>query len=148
MPDEEFPVEEQEEQHIVNTFDSRPLVDVSGNPLEEGIRSLIRKRKVPHLKEIIDCLVDEWGGPRELAKALVETYKQAPAGSTTRSRILEKTISFMQIYADESGGEDEFDEDTLVAILVQEMQGGPPKIQLPQAGEAEGRGITFRPNGD
>lgn len=147
MPDEEFPIEEREEQQVVSSFDARPMVDMSGKPIEESIKKLINKRKIPHLKEIIDHLVDEWGGPREIAKALHETYTQAPAGSSTRSRILERVIAFMQIYADEDG-EDEFDDDTLVAILMQEMQGGPSQIHLPPAGTGEGRRLSFSPDRD
>lgn len=140
MSNEEFLIEDREDPQVVSPFDAPPRIDAAGNPIEEKIKNLIKRQKVPHLKEIIECLVDEWGGPREIAKALHQTYEQAPVGSTTRSRILEKVISFMQMFAEEDG-ESEFDDDTLVAIMMEQMQGVKPELHLPEAG-TKGRRLT------
>ena len=112
---DEFPLEETEEEQSVFPADA-----ASDEMLGEGIKKLISKKSAPHMKELVEDLIDDWGGPRQIARALHQTYQSAPPGSMTRSRILDRVISFMQTVK-EDDAENEFDDETLIAVIKQEM---------------------------
>jgi len=55
------------------------------------------KKRIPHIQEMIEALIDEWGGPRDLAAAFHDTYHHAKAGSVIRARLLENLIALMKM---------------------------------------------------
>lgn len=122
MEAEEFPLEELEEIAEEPLSSSvYPPDNKADELLGEGIKKLISKKSTPHMKELVEDLIDEWGGARQIAKALYQTYNAAPQGSMTRSRILDRVISFIQANTDDKG-DDEFDDKTLVAVMLKEMR--------------------------
>ena len=128
---EEFPLESSPDECVY------PVDPVAQESLGEGIKKLITKQTVPQFKELAENLLDEWGGPRQIAKAFHETYLAAPAGSMTRSRILDRIMSFVQLVSEDST-EPEFDDEVIIAVLREELSkdgyADPqtnPQIQLP-----------------
>ena len=111
----------------------------------EGIKRLISKKSTYQFKEFAENLFDEWGGPRQIARSMKHTYEQAPAGSMTRARILDRITSFMQSLSEDQA-EEEFDDETIIAVMKEEMRRDgfdpkptppirPAEIQLPGPAE-------------
>ena len=126
---EEFPLEETEEEECVYPPDA--ATDVL---MTEGIKKLISKKSTPQLSELVESLFDVWGGARQIAMAMYSTYNAAPAGSMTRSRILDRLIAFAQMTKEDSDDQ-EFDDETVAAVMAKVMEehgyAGKPKEHLP-----------------
>ena len=64
------------------------------------------KKRVPHIIEIIEYLIEEWGGARKFARAYYEEYKKS--GSIHfKGRMLESIIRLMQVHAAQVGPQEE-----------------------------------------
>lgn len=126
---DEFPLEESEEEEFVYPVDIEPLSETA---ITEGMKRLLSKKSEPHLREVVAELMIEWGGARQIARSLHRTYQDAPPGSMTRSRILERVISFMETLSKDST-EEEFDDETIIAVVREEAKKyvEHPKVQLP-----------------
>ncbi len=103
-----------------------------------------RRKRVPHLSEVIEQIITEWGGAELLAKSFRETYLSAAKGSMVRARMLERIMDLMKLNAQMYGSEDEFDdmaEDDLVAFIKAEATGVFQELsgEAKQEGEADGR---------
>lgn len=84
------------------------------------------QNRVPHLQEIIEAIISEWGGPKEFAGSFHDTYINAKAGSAVRARMLEKCIDLMKINTQMFGAKDELDglDDEQLMSFVKETFGG------------------------
>lgn len=56
-----------------------------------------KKRRVPHIAEVIEYLIDEWGGARRFARAYYDEYKKA-SSVHFKGRMLESIIRLMQVH--------------------------------------------------
>jgi hypothetical protein len=84
-----------------------------------------RRNRVPALTELVENIVAEWGGAERLAQDLRETYNQAPVGTSTRARILERVFDLVRINADLFGEQDEWDSmepDEIIDFIASEMR--------------------------
>lgn len=127
---EEFPLEDVAEEQIVYPSDGK-----AESLLGEGIKKLISCDTAPQLGEFLGYLTEEWGGPRQVAKAYYQTFRDAPQGSMVRSRMLERIMTIMESLAGRSS-EQEFDDETIIAVMMKELrQHGyttdTPEVQLP-----------------
>ena len=139
---EEFPLEESGDESFVY-----PLENASDQLLGDGIKQLISKKSTVHFREFAEDLFREWGGPKQIAKALHLTYQQAPQGSMTRSRILDRVIAFIETVSKDSV-EEEFDEETVVAIMIQEMRKhARTEVQLPRISEETSSSVPQHSDG-
>jgi len=82
--------------------------------------ALKRKPTVPHLAEITQYLIEEWGGPRRFARAFRTEYA-ATQSSLIRARMLECVLRLLQTHANLMGPSEELgmiSEDDLKAAAV------------------------------
>lgn len=94
----------------------------------ETIRGLLHKKnRIPHLQEIIEAIIKQWGGPSRFAQAFFETYSNAKAGSLIRARMLEKCIDLMKLNSTMFGASDAvdaMDDDELENFVIQALGRG------------------------
>mgnify|MGYP001599524087 FL=1 len=91
-----------------------PLPDSreSGDPkaiddIDRLMQSVANDRKrVPHISEIIEYLIEEWGGARKFARAYHDEYKKA-SSIHFKGRMLESIIRLMQVHAAQVGPQEE-----------------------------------------
>lgn len=98
------------------------------------------QNRVPHLQEIIEAIIVEWGGPKEFAGSFHDTYINAKAGSAVRARMLEKCIDLMKINTQMFGEDDELDglDDEQLMSFVQETFGADPAASQSEPDAPEG----------
>lgn len=64
------------------------------------------KKRVPHIAEIIEYVIDEWGGARQFARAYYDEYRKA-SSIHFKGRMLESIIRLMQVHASQAGPQEE-----------------------------------------
>ena len=77
------------------------------NDIDRLMSSVAKDRKrVPHIAEIIEYLIEEWGGARKFARAYYDEYKKATS-IHFKGRMLESIIRLMQVHAAQVGPQEE-----------------------------------------
>ena len=75
--------------------------------IDRLMQSVAKDRKrVPHISEIIEYLIEEWGGARKFARAYYDEYKKSPS-IHFKGRMLESIIRLMQVHAAQAGPQEE-----------------------------------------
>ena len=75
--------------------------------IDRLMQSVAKDRKrVPHIAEIIEYLIDEWGGARKFARAYHDEYKKSTS-IHFKGRMLESIIRLMQVHAAQVGPQEE-----------------------------------------
>lgn len=64
------------------------------------------KKRIPNLADIVEQLIEQWGGTRQFAAAYYTEYKRASSVSF-RGRMLESILRLMQVYAAQTGPQEE-----------------------------------------
>ena len=75
--------------------------------VDKILTNIARDRKrVPNLADIVEQLIDQWGGARQFASSYYTEYKKASSVSF-RGRMLESILRLMQVYAAQAGPQEE-----------------------------------------
>ena len=64
------------------------------------------KKRVPNLADVVEHLIDQWGGARQFANSYYTEYKRATSVHF-RGRMLESILRLMQAYAAQAGPQEE-----------------------------------------
>lgn len=64
--------------------------------------SLRKRHKVPHLNEVIEHLINSWGGASNFAGAFYKEFCRLPPGMV-RARMMESVLRLLQTHANLSG---------------------------------------------
>lgn len=70
-------------------------------PVKEFLRAAVTKDRrpgIPYLKEVIQHLIDEYGGPRDFARAFHDVYEWSDS-SMVKARMLESILRLLQTEA-------------------------------------------------
>lgn len=59
-----------------------------------------RTNRVPKLSDLIESIIEQFGGAENLAKEFWKVYQAAPKGHQTSAKILERIMELMKIHAD------------------------------------------------
>lgn len=88
--------------------DSREPADPKAlDDIDRLMQSVANDRKrVPHISEIVEYLIEEWGGARKFARAYYDEYKKSPS-IHFKGRMLESIIRLMQVHAAQAGPQEE-----------------------------------------
>lgn len=88
--------------------DKRPAHDPETlDDIDRLMHSVAHDRKrVPHIAEIIEHLIEEWGGARKFARAYYDEYRKA-SSIHFKGRMLESVIRLMQVHAAQVGPQEE-----------------------------------------
>lgn len=86
----------------------RPKPDpVVANDVNRLLETISRDRKrIPNLADVVEQLLEQWGGARQFAAAYYTEFKKAPS-PTFRGRMLESVLRLMQAYAAVAGPQEE-----------------------------------------
>ena len=58
------------------------------------------QNNLPHLVDMYEAIISEFGGTQEFAETLVWTFKQAASGSSQQARILESVLRGVELLFD------------------------------------------------
>lgn len=77
------------------------------NDVNRLLETISRDRKrIPNLADVVEQLLEQWGGARSFASAYYNEFKKAPSASF-RGRMLESILRLMQAYAAQVGPQEE-----------------------------------------
>lgn len=77
------------------------------NDVNRILETISAKRKrIPNLADIVEKLIDRWGGAENFANAYYTEYKNSPS-IAFRGRMLESILRLMQAYAATAGPQEE-----------------------------------------
>ena len=77
------------------------------NDVERLLTTISKDRKrVPNLADVVEHLLEQWGGARQFASAYYTEYKKATS-IAFRGRMLESILRLMQAYAVQAGPQEE-----------------------------------------
>ena len=104
------------------------------NDVERLLATIAKDRKkVPSLADVIEHLVEQWGGARQFASAYYTEYKKATS-IAFRGRMLESILRLMQAYAVQAGPQEEISgltDDDLRSVVLSLI--GPFYVQQKEA---------------
>jgi len=94
--------------------------------LTEVFRPLARSQSGDSIEQLMDQVIDRFGGPGAVAEAIVDTYRSAKVGSTQQVRMMDYVIKLMVVVSakQENSGAEELDyltEKQLEAMLAKEL---------------------------
>jgi hypothetical protein len=75
-----------------------PKIDTPEDAITR-IHTVLNSKGVPHLKEMLEAIMFEFGGPEALAREFFKTYKGAAKGGMIQAKMLQSVLDLMRVNA-------------------------------------------------